>query len=295
MHLHPYIMAIMVMLFFSGNFIVGRALEGTVAPFTLSFLRFMTAVLVLLPFCFKTIYKKRALWLKEWKPLLYLTLSGIVLFNASLYLAVNFTTSINASILNAINPAATAFLSFLVLKEKLLKTQTFGIILSFAGVLWIITEGSFSILMTLSFNIGDMIMLFGILCWAVYSINIKQHSYKFPVMAGVTVTMIAGALILLPVAVVESAITGVPPLLEWHIAAGLLYIGIFPSAVALMLWYRSIEEIGPAKASIFFNLIPVFTTVMAVTFLDEVFTIHHLTGGLIALSGVYISAKKTLK
>ncbi|WP_280768741.1 DMT family transporter [Salipaludibacillus daqingensis] len=295
MRIHPYIFLTIAMLFFSGNFIVGKAFEGTIPPITLAFFRFATGSLVLLPLCYKTLIKKLSLWRKEWKPLLSLSIFGIVLFNASLYLAVNYTSSINASIVDALTPTVAAILGFIVLKESLTKLQIVGIILSFAGILSIISNGSWHVITSLSFNIGDIIMLFGIICWASYSIIIKKHSYKFPPIAGLVVTMIIGTMILMPFALIESYYVGFPNIFQQHILLGIAYIGIFPSAISLLLWYRGVGEIGPAKASIFFNLVPVFTTIMAITILNEKMTYPQLFGGAIVLCGVYLSTKSQKK
>ncbi|WP_416149096.1 DMT family transporter [Salipaludibacillus sp. HK11] len=291
MRIHPYLLLAIAMLFFSGNFIVGKAFEGIIPPFTLAFFRFAVGSLILLPFCIKTLIKQKALWRNEWKPLLGLSISGIVLFNSSLYWAVNFTSSINASIVDALTPTVAAILGFFILRESLSKIQLFGIILSFAGILAIITEGSWSVLTTLTFNRGDLIMLFGIICWAIYSIIIKLHSYKFPAIAGLVVTMVIGTIILMPIALIETYYLGIPNLFQKEILLGLAYIGIFPSAISLLLWYRGVSEIGPGKASIFFNLVPIFTTAMAITLLGENITSSQIIGGIVVLSGVYLSTK----
>ncbi|MBU9720825.1 MULTISPECIES: DMT family transporter [Bacillaceae] len=289
MRIHPYIILTSAMLFFSGNFIVGKAFEGVIPPFTLALFRVVAASIFLLPLCYKTLRLNHSLWKKEWKPLLGISLTGVVLFNVALYSAVNYTSSINAAIVDALTPAVAAILGFILLRETLNKIQLGGIILSFGGILWIITEGSFAVIRSLSFNIGDIIMLFGIVCWAIYSIIIKKHSYKFPNIAGLVMTMIIGAIILFPLALYEWITYGFPSLFDWNTILGIMYIGLFPSAIALLAWYKGVAEIGPAKASVFFNLVPVFTTVLAITFLGEVFTYHHLFGGIIVLIGVYLS------
>ncbi|MBU9713149.1 DMT family transporter [Evansella tamaricis] len=292
MRFHPYILLSFAMLFFSGNFIVGKAFEGIIPPFTLALFRFSSAILLLLPFCYKTLKLNIPLWKQEWRPLVGLSVFGIVLFNSCLYLSVNYTSSINAAIVDALTPTVAIILGFFLLKEKMTKLQLCGVSLSFAGILWIITKGSLDVLITLSFNAGDLIMLLGIIFWAIYSIIIKVHSHKFPSIAGLVVTMIIGCVILLPMALMEWFIYGFPYLWEWKTILGILYIGIFPSALALAAWYKGVGQIGPAKASVFFNLVPVFTTILAILFLGEMVSYHQLIGGFIVLLGVYLSTKK---
>ncbi|MFA9557534.1 DMT family transporter [Evansella sp. AB-rgal1] len=291
MKIHPYILLTAAMLFFSGNFIVGKSFEGIIPPFTLALLRFVSATIFLLPVCLKTINLNHALWKKEWKPLMGLAITGIVLFNGCLYLSVNYTSSINAAIVDALTPTVAAILGFLILRETISKLQTVGIILSFGGILWIISRGSLDVITSFSFNIGDVIMLIGIIFWALYSIIIKKHSSKFPTISGLVMTMIIGIIILLPISIIEWVTIGFPNLLDGKIILGIVYIGIFPSALALLAWYKGVAEIGPAKASIFFNLVPIFTTMLAVIILGEQFTHHQFFGGIVVLFGVYLSTK----
>ncbi|MDG5786304.1 DMT family transporter [Evansella sp. AB-P1] len=292
MRIHPYILLTMAMLFFSGNFIVGKAFEGVVPPFTLALFRFVSALVFLLPLCYKTVMLNHPLWKKEWKPLLGLSICGIVLFNGCLYLSVNYTTSINAAIVDALTPTVAAILGFILLKESLTKLQLIGIGLSFAGILYIIGRGSLGVLLSLSFNIGDIIMLIGIIFWALYSIIIKQHNHKFPSVASLVVTMFIGILFLLPMSAIEWYLYGFPNIFNWNVLLGIAYIGIFPSALALLAWYKGVAAIGPARASIFFNLVPIFTTILAIIFLGEIFSYHQLLGGVVVLIGVYFSTKK---
>ncbi len=290
--MHPYILLIFAMLFFSGNFIVGKLFAGTIPPFTLAFLRSTMALLVLMPLCYKQVFINKPLWMKEWKPLVAIATSGLVLFNVCLYLSVNYTTTVNAAIVDALTPAVAALLGFIILKERLSKVQWFGIILSFISIVFIITKGSLSVLLTFSINSGDLIMLLGIVFWAFYSIFIKVHGGKFPVLSGLVVTMVISALILLPFSGYEFIQNGnFFADLHWQGYLGLLYIGVFPSALALLFWYRAVDEVGPSKASVFFNLVPVFTSVLAILFLGEPFTLIHLFGATFVLIGVYLSTK----
>lgn len=290
--MHPYILLILAMLFFSGNFIVGKLFAGTIPPFTLAFLRTTMALIILSPLCYKQIIENRVLWLKEWKPLLSIAITGLVLFNVCLYLAVNYTTTVNASIVDALTPAVAALLGFFLLKERLTRIQWIGIVLSFVSIVFIISKGNISVLLSLSFNSGDLIMLFGIVCWAVYSILIKNHGGKFPVIAGLVITMFISSTILLPISIIEFTQHGnFFTRLNWQGYIGLIYIGIFPSAFALLFWYRAVGEIGPSKASVFFNLVPIITSVLAILFLGEPFTSVHLFGGIFVLLGVYLSTR----
>lgn len=289
---HPFVLLTLAMLFFSGNFIVGKSLAGEVPPFTMAFFRFFMGALFLLPIAFKEVTHHVPLWKAEWKPLLGLALTGIVLFNSMLYMSVNYTTAINAAIVDALTPVIAIVFGYFLIKERMTRSQSIGVVLSLIGVMYIITRGSLDVLITLSFNIGDIIMLVGVMFWALYSILIKQHGHKFPIYGGLVMTMIVGIIILFPLALYEWMTQGFPHIATWPIVLALLYIGLFPSALALLAWYKGVAAIGPAKASMFFNLVPLFTTILAVIFLNETFGWVQLIGGILVITGVYISTKK---
>ncbi|WP_170885627.1 DMT family transporter [Bacillus alkalicellulosilyticus] len=286
--LKPYLLLTLAMLFFSGNFIVGKVFAGTIPPFTLSLLRFSIAIVVLLPFCYRQLFSNLSVWKTHWKSLWSISITGVVLFNVCLYSSVQYTTTINAALVDAMTPTIAAILGYFWIREKLNNFQIIGVGLSFLGTLWIVTRGSFEALVSLSFNPGDLIMLIGICFWAIYSILIKKYGQAFPLLGGLVVTMVLGVIILLPFAIVEW-LNGFPFELSVPIVSGLLYIGIFPSALALLFWYKGVDKIGPSKASIFFNLVPIFVTILAFVFLDESITSSQVIGGLLVLSGVYLA------
>lgn len=285
---HPYLLLTLAMIFFSGNFIVGKAFADDVPPFTLAWARFFIGTLVLLPLCYKTIIRNRQLWLDKWLPLTGIAFFGVFLFNVALYVSVHYTTTINASIVDALTPAVATVLGYFFLKERLTAIQSGGVILSFCGILLLLSGGSLAVLRSLSFNIGDLIMLAGIICWAIYSILIKLYGDDYPIIAGLVMTFMIGALMLSPFVAYEWR-HGLPLTFGLATSAAFLYVGIFPSALALLFWYRGVAAIGPSKASIFFNLVPVFTTVLAIVLLGESAGWFQLFGGLIVLTGVYLS------
>ncbi len=288
---HPYLLLTLAMLFFSGNFIIGKVFAGTVPPFTIAWMRFFLGALILLPLCYKTIWRNGPLWRTEWRPLVGIAFTGVFLFNVSLYLSVTYTTTINAAIVDALTPAIAAVFGFFLLRERLTLLQSGGVILSFMGILLILTKGSIEVLTSLAFNIGDLIMLFGITCWAIYSIFIKKFGHLYPLIAGLVMSFIFGVIMLTPFMIYEWR-HGIPFSIDLVTISGFLYIGIFPCAIALLFWYRGVAEIGPAKASIFFNLVPVFTTIMAITLLGESAGWLQLIGGVVVLIGVYLSTKQ---
>jgi drug/metabolite transporter (DMT)-like permease len=285
-----YLFLILAVIMFSGNFIVGKIITDTIPPFTLSLLRSFIAFLIMIPIGFKEWKTYRPLWRQEWKPLFGLSLTGIVLFTSLIYTSVNYTTTINASIVEATTPVFAIILGYFFLKERFNYLQITGTVLSLFGVIWIITKGSFEVFLSLSFNIGDIIMLIAVLSWAVYSLFVKRHNAKFPTYGGLLVMLFIATLILLPLAALEW-INGID--IQWKLSLlfGLLYVGIFPSILALIFWNKAVAVIGPSRASVFLNFVPVFTTTGAVLFLNEALEWLQIMGGIFVLFGVYLTTK----
>ncbi|WP_027964153.1 DMT family transporter [Halalkalibacillus halophilus] len=284
-----YIFLILTVIIFSGNLIVGKAIND-LPPVTITFFRCLIAFLVVLPFGLKQVNWNRSLYLNNWKALLGLALSGITLFNILIYLALNFTTSINAGIVEAATPVFAIILGYIFLKERLTKKQLIGAAISFFGAVWVLTSGSLHVLFSLGINIGDFFMVLAILVWAIYSLLIKQHNHKFPLYGSVLIILGIGVILLIPTMMIEwMVVGGIPDALfvqsSWF---GLLYLGIFPSFIALVFWTKGVNDIGPSLASVFLNFLPIFTTIGAVLFLDESVSVAQLFGGVLVIFGVLL-------
>jgi len=182
-------------------------------------------------------------------------------------------------------------LSFIFMGERLNAQQAAGAILSFLGLLFIISKGSLEVLLKFSFNVGDLIVIAAVICWSIYSILIKQFAGRLPAYSTFTVSMVLGILILFPFFVREAQTTEI----VWSTGSILtiLYTGIFASIVAFMSWNTAVERIGANKAGIFLNLIPVFAALFAVLFIDETLAWYQAAGGVLVILGVFISTRLT--
>ncbi len=271
---------------FSGNLIVGKAINE-LPPITIAFFRTLIAFLVVLPFGFKQFRYYHKIWRENFWPLIGIALTGITTFNVLVYLSLNFTTSTNAGIVEATTPAFAMVLSFLILKEKLKPRHIIGTVVSFIGALWVLTSGSIERLLELNINIGDLTMLLAMIIWAFYTLIVKQHNHKFPIFGGTLVMVGLGLIVIIPAVVIEWFILGFPSQIvnpgNW---SGLLYLGIFPSFIALVLWNQAVSDLGPSLSSVFLNLLPFFTTIGAVIFLNEQVVAAQIVGGILVIVGV---------
>lgn len=288
--LRSYLLLTITVILFSGNILIGKAISD-LTPVTITFIRCSIAFLILLPFSLRELKKNRSLWIVEWKPLVGLSLSGVVLFNLFLYGSLQYTSSTNVAVIEATTPVFTVILGILFLKERLNGVQYVGIFLSLVGALWVITKGSWTILSQFQFNLGDILVFIAIFAWAVYSLLIKQHNHKFPLYGSLTILLFLAVVVLFPFALYEWN-SGVLDLIDLKMTLGLLYLGIFPSVLALIFWNKGVAAIGPSRASVFLNLLPVFTILGAVVFLEETVTFVQLIGGVLVIGGVYLSTKE---
>lgn len=287
----PYLLLTLATMLWGGNFVIGRAIASDIPPYTLAFLRWVVAALVFIPFVWREITENRDQLLREWRPLLLMGLTGIAGFNTLLYIGLHYTTSINASLVNTTSPVIIAVLSYFIINESINKNQIGGIILSLLGVLLIFSQGSLDVLVTLSFNTGDLIVLIAVIVWALYSIIIKQSTHKFPQKSSLAVTMIIGIITLLPFFLWEVFIAEKEVVWSLGSAATIGYVGIFASVVSFVSWTSAVSQMGPSKAGIFLLLIPIFTTIFAIMFIDETLRWFQLVGGILAVTGIYLSTR----
>ncbi|MBP3950140.1 DMT family transporter [Bacillus suaedae] len=289
--MRSYVFLIITMILFSGNILIGKAIND-LPPVTITFVRCFIAFFILLPFSIKELRRNRDLYLREWKPLVGMSLTGIVLFNFFLYASLQYTTSTNVAVIEATTPVFAVVLGIIFLKERLNGLQYVGIVLSLVGALWVITKGSWAVLSQLQFNVGDLLVLVAIMAWTIYSLLIKQHNHKFPLIGSLVIMLFLATVVLLPFAALEWS-SEILDLLNTERILGLLYLGIFPSVIALIFWNKGVAAIGPSRASVFLNLLPVFTIVGAVVFLEETVTFVQLIGGALVIGGVYLSTRET--
>lgn len=288
-----YLLIIFTMILFSGNILVGKIVTD-LPPFMVTFFRCFIALLFILPFSYRELKSNGPLWKKEWKTLTIMGVTGIALFNAFVYSALHHTSSTNVAIVGATTTVFTVILSILFLKEKLNKYQYTGVVLSLTGALWVITSGSIDVIRNIDFNYGDLIALGAVLCFSSYSLLVKKHNSKFPIYGGLTVMISIAVVFLIPLVIVEWLFFNVTYQVNGKVVWGLLYLGIFPAVIALILWNKAIGKIGPSRAAVFLNLLPVFTILGAVLFLGEVVSGYQLLGGILVIFGVYLSTKVSL-
>ncbi|MBY7787155.1 DMT family transporter [Vibrio fluvialis] len=275
-------------LFWAGNFIVGRSVRGDIPPLTLSFDRWLIASLVLLPFTYKTLHREWRLYWQYRTRIVIASITGVAAFNSFIYLGLQTTTASNALILNSFIPLLIMLFGSLFFKLTLSAKQWLGMSISFVGVLSIISRGEWSVLTSLSFNQGDMIVFLAMVSWAIYTLVIQRMPKEINRIGLMSVQMFLGLLVVLPFYLWEVH-SGALPNWNNHTLLALAYVGIVPSVLAYLLYTAGVERLGPAKVGLSIHLIPVFGVLLSIALLGESLHLYQISGMALIFLGILLS------
>ncbi|MDC1296582.1 DMT family transporter [Alphaproteobacteria bacterium] len=293
--LFAFFLLLISSLFWSGNFFSGKlAYNNNLTPFKLSFLRWFIAFIILFPFTILTIIKDFNIYKKNIILITFLSILGITIFNSFTYIALKTTLVINASIMGSIAPLLILGFSWIVFKTKTNLFQFFGIFLSLLGVFFIILKGNIYNLLSLYFTPGDLWMFIAVLCWGLYSVLLKKIDKKLSQLPTLEVMIFIGLIFIFPFYLFESIHNDFFPnkALDYYIIS---YVAIFAGICAFFAWNKGVSLIGANRAGLFLNMIPVFSSIWAITFLDEAFSFFHLIGAIFIVSGIILSNIKGIK
>ena len=287
-----YIMLVCATLFWAGNFMIGKlAFLTNIPPMSLVFYRWSLVWLILLPFTLKEIIKHKSIILNNLPLLFFLALTSVGLFNSFTYLSLVHTQVINASLFNTAIPAIIILLCFIFQIEKTNKFQIFGLILAVFGILSIITKLNLSVLLSLNFNKGDLIMIGGVITWGLYSAFLKKKKFTLPLLTLVQVLCTFGLIFIFPQFFYEFS-QGKFIKFDIDLFYILIFLALFPSIGSYYCWAGAVSIIGANRAGIFLSLIPLFSTIMAITFFNEQFQFFHLIGAILIILGLFLSNKE---
>ncbi|WP_236784363.1 DMT family transporter [Alteribacter salitolerans] len=271
-------------------FVAGRFATETFDPVTVSFLRFFFAALILIPMMM-ILEKDRPKPSKtDWLLLISLGLTGIAIYNIAFFTAAKYAPIVKSSLFIASNPVLIILLSGLFLKETITKRNVTGLVLALTGAVIIITNGQ--ILATLRNGLEpiDLVLLFAVICWALYSVLGKVALKKFSALTSTTYAVTIGTLMLMPFAVYETSWSQVEAA-DWVVWSSILHMSIIVTVISFLMYYQGIKIIGAAKASLFINLMPVSAVILAVIFLDEPLLLAHIIGAMFVFTGVTVGTR----
>ncbi len=261
-----------------------------IPPFTFAFLRFLLTSFIFMAILLKN-EKGLIRDLKEhFIGLSIMGLSGITIYNFFYLYSLKLTLASNSVLIASFNPIITTILASFILKEQINIPMSLGIVISLCGVLTIISHGSISTIIHLSFNLGDLFMLVATLLWAIYSISGKKVINKIGHSKSVALSTLLGTIYLVPFVLLEHGNKNILsyPLISW---GSVLYMSLIATFFAFSVWYKGVERFGASKTSIFVNLVPVFGVAASAFMLHEKISLIILLGGILVIIGVIITNK----
>jgi len=276
-----YGLLVLTSLLWAGNFIAGKYTAHHATPMMLTELRYGIASLVLLPIVKlaeqRLLPPKQAVW-----PLIGMGLTGVVLYNVFMFLALERTSANNVGLLSALNPVAIALVAFFVHREKLSLRKVAAMLVSLAGVAVVISDGKPGNLLELKFNAGDLFMLASVLTWGFYSVIGARTMRAVTPMAATMWAGFFGSAMLIPALVVfPSPLSALPSF--WF---GALYIAIGGTVIAMVMWNIGVKQVGGTLSGMFLNFNPIFTAILSSVLLDERMSALQAIGTAIVIAGV---------
>ena len=289
-----YLILILTTIFWSGNFIVGKAASMyQIPPFSLNFYRWFFAGLILLPFTYQELIKKKKYIINNLGFFIVLGITSITIFNSIVYYSLYYTQVISGILMISTIPVWIIFISSILKIEKTNIYQIIGVILSLTGVIFIITKADLNLIKNLDFNKGDLSMVIAMFSWAIYSALLKSKKYEISQVSLLEVVIICGLFFLIPIYFIEMnmgnlIILGKPFYLI------LAYVVIFPGLASFFFWIKGISIIGANRAGIFLHLMPIMGAIMAMLIFNERFMFYHILGAIFIIAGITLSNKKKL-
>jgi len=273
----------------AGNHIVARAVGGYVPAASLSLVRWLLVALLIGLFAGRRIVSDLPELKRSSRLMLFLALMGGSIFGTMQYVTLQFTTALNMGVVGSIAPVFIVAASWLLFRDRLGGLQLFGVSVSLAGVLAIVSQLNVSRLLALSFNFGDLLIIVNMVFWAIYSACLRLRP-RVHAMSFLFVFSVFSALFVFPFAAWEFAVgwrLSLEPLTIFAIA----YAALATSLLAYMAWNRGVELVGAPRASVFLHTIPLFAAVFATSLLGERLYPFHVVGFVLILAGVSLAAR----
>jgi drug/metabolite transporter (DMT)-like permease len=287
----PILLLVLTTLIWAAHSIVGRLAVGQIGPMTLTCLRWAVALVPILITARPSLRRDWPALRARWVYLMAMGACGYTAFNALFYLAAHHTSALNLAIIQGAVPALVLLGARVFLGVRFSALQALGAAITMVGVAVIASQGDLEKLKALAFNSGDVMMVIGSALYAGYTVGLRQR----PDVSGVS---------MLAAMALAAFITSVP-LMIWEIMSGgfiwptwkgllaLAFVVLGPAFVSQLMFMRGVELIGPGRAGVFVNLVPVFGAIMAVGILGEPFALYHVLALLLVVGGIAIAQRRS--
>jgi len=267
-----YVKLLLTAIFWGGTFIAGRVITQSVDPYSAAFLRFFIAATILLFLVYKREKGFPRLNFWQFLQVILLGLTGVLAYNVFFFKGLKIIPAGRAALIIATNPVFISLLSALFFKEKLRWIQGIGIIISVIGAMIAITNGNLATFLNEKLSWGDAFIFVCVICWVAYSAVVGAIGLFIPALYHNMVEKITSL-----------------SLVAW---TGLFYLAVFGTVIGFIWYYQGIKLIGPSKAGLFINFVPISAIFLAFFILQEPITISLFLGTFMVSSGVYFTNKK---
>jgi drug/metabolite transporter (DMT)-like permease len=283
-----YVKLLLTAIFWGGTFIAGRVIAGHVSPVAAAFLRFVVASAFLVVMTLKREGVPHPMDGKKVLALFLLGATGVFAYNLFFFSGLELISAGRASLIIANNPIFIALFSFLLFAEKMTPLKVAGILISVAGAILAISDGNPAALLSGGLGMGDVYILCAVCSWVAYSLIGKRAMNRFSPLAAVTGAAVTGVIMLC----IPAWLSGMPaeiPLyrpIDW---AALFYLGFFGTVLGFVWYYDGIKAIGPARAGLFINFVPLSAITLGYLLLDESITFSLAIGAALVITGVILT------
>ncbi len=287
---NPHFLLTLTSIFWAFNTIAGRAAVGEVSPLLIVSLRWLFVSIILTFLCRNQLKEIWTILSKRIKWLIIMGLFGFTGFNSAYYIAAHDTIAINLGLVQGTMPAFIIIIAWVWLKDKINLTQFLGVLITFIAVLIVVSAGNLTILLNLELNKGDIVMIFACTLYAVYAVGLRKKPQigALPLLTFFAYVAFVGSL---PGLIYETYSNQlILPGLKGCIILGVIII--FPSFLAQIFFMKGVEKIGPARSGLYTNLVPVFSSILAVFLLGESFQFYHFLSLSMIFAGIYLFENK---
>ena len=282
-----YLMLVMAALIFASNHVIGRHLNEVLPPFGTAFWRFAIGAIVTLPFAGLAFIRNWYLIRAKFWFYLFLALLFVPLGNGLIYLSYHWTTATNGGVVTTVQPAVTVILSAIIFSDLINKKQGIGLIIATIGVIVILSKGNLENLLDLQFNIGDLTLILAMFSASLYNVLLRKVPKEITIPVLLFTVQILGTLVSLPIYLVESYFFRPMPV-NGEIILTLLWIGIAVTSIAVGMNNAVVRNLGANKASISNYLRSLFTALLAILLIGEIFEIYHGIAFILVISGIWL-------
>ncbi len=283
---NPHFLLTLTSIFWAFNTVAGRAAVGEVSPLLIVSVRWFFVSIILSILCRNQLIETWSILNKKIKWLIFMGLFGFTGFNSAYYVAAHDTIAINLGLVQGTMPAFIIITAWIWLKDKINFTQFLGVLITFIAVLIVVCSGNFNALIELELNSGDIVMIFACTLYAIYAVGLRKKP-KISALPLLTFFAYIAFLGSLPGFIYETYSNQlILPGQKGFIILGVIII--FPSFLAQIFFMKGVEKIGPSRSGLYTNLVPVFSSFLAVFFLGEEFQFFHLLSLIMIFTGIYL-------